>query len=163
MASSTAPRHTQPTIHTYHCLCSTLLLATPYALSSLPRRAAPALDKASILPLPPLDQAARPQQDQRDAAAEAPADALGGRDVQGLEQVLPSLLAPSMRPGRKVAVVRREDGFEKRRVWRCGRCGVGVGYEVEGGSESEGGEGRVLFLVEGGLVGTGELDGVVVP
>ena len=60
-------------------------------------------------------------------------------------------------------VVRREDGFEKRRVYRCGRCGVGVGYEVlrEGGGEGE--EGRVVYLMEGGLVETGEMgreDGV---
>lgn len=60
-------------------------------------------------------------------------------------------------------VVRREDGFEKRRVYRCGRCGVGVGYEVlrEGGGE--GTEGRVVYLMEGGLVETGEMgreDGV---
>lgn len=67
-----------------------------------------------------------------------------------------------MRPPRKVLVVRREDGFEKRRVYRCGRCGVGVGYEIvrEGGGE---GAGRVIYLLEGGLVETGEMgreDGV---
>ncbi len=54
--------------------------------------------------------------------------------------------------------MRREDGFEKRRVYRCGRCGVGVGYEVlrDGGGE-EGKGGRVLYLMEGGLVETGEM------
>lgn len=53
--------------------------------------------------------------------------------------------------------MRREDGFEKRRMYRCGRCGVGVGYEVlrEDGRGEE--EGRVLFLMEGGLVETGEM------
>jgi len=72
-----------------------------------------------------------------------------------------------MRPARKIVVVRREDGFEKRRVWRCGRCGVGVGYEIVGqrlegeeegikdGTQAEGG--RVMFLLEGGLVETGAL------
>ena len=66
-----------------------------------------------------------------------------------------------MRPGRKVLVVRREDGFEKRRLYRCGRCGVGVGYEVlkEDGREEGGGGGKmkVVFLMEGGLVETGEM------
>lgn len=54
--------------------------------------------------------------------------------------------------------MQREDGFERRRVWRCGRCGVVVGYEVErekGGKEME----RVVFLLEGGLVETGEMVG----
>lgn len=59
--------------------------------------------------------------------------------------------------------MRREDGFEKRRLYRCGRCGVGVGYEVVREGEGEGREGRVMYLMEGGLVETGEMgreDGV---
>lgn len=77
---------------------------------------------------------------------------------------LPSLLTPNLRPARKVLVVRREDGFEKRRMYRCGRCGVGVGYEIlreDGGEGKE--EGRVVYLMEGGLVETGDMgreDGV---
>ena len=56
-------------------------------------------------------------------------------------------------------MVRREDGFEKRRVWRCGRCGVGVGYEVVGAGEkgAEGERVRVMYLLEGGLRETGEM------
>lgn len=76
---------------------------------------------------------------------------------------LPSLLTPNLRPARKVLVVRREDGFEKRRVYRCGRCGVGVGYEVLGEDGGERKGGRVMYLMEGGLVETGEMgrgDGV---
>src|SRR5436305_6227496 len=46
----------QPQINTYHCICSTLLLATTHNLSLLPRRAEPALDKAFILPLPPASR-----------------------------------------------------------------------------------------------------------
>ena len=68
-------------------------------------------------------------------------------------------------------VVRREDGFEKRRVWRCGRCGVGVGYEIVGGArgedgglgkEGDGGRERLIYLLEGGLreiEGGGDGDG----
>lgn len=49
-------------------------------------------------------------------------------------------------------------------MWRCGRCGLGVGYEVEEeGGGGLGGEGkgerlRVMFLLEGGLVETGDWD-----
>lgn len=61
--------------------------------------------------------------------------------------------------------MRRQDGYERRRVWRCGRCGLGVGYEVEGEAREGGGEGkgrekekmRVMFLLEGGLVETEQL------
>lgn len=55
-------------------------------------------------------------------------------------------------------MVQREDGFERRRVWRCGRCGVVVGYEIErekGAKEV----GRAVFLLEGALVETEEMVG----
>src|SRR5450432_3935847 len=45
-----------PQINTYHCLCTSLLLATTHTLSSLPRRAPPSLDSAIIVPLPPAPQ-----------------------------------------------------------------------------------------------------------
>ena len=107
-------------------------------------------------------------------AAAAVVVASGEEEGAGPSTYWPSLLAPSLRLARKCVVVRREDGFEKRRVWRCARCGVGVGYEVEGvgvgmevgtgtGSGAKGGGsgsgGRVLFLLEGGLVETGKWDG----
>lgn len=38
-------------INTYHCPCSTLLIATTFDLDTLPRRASPALDQAIILPV----------------------------------------------------------------------------------------------------------------
>lgn len=137
-----------PGIHTYHCLCSTLLLATPYPLAALPRRAPPSLDRAYILPLPPLSPTpSKPNADSEPSPNTAP--------------ILPSLLTQNMRPARKLVVVRREDGFEKRRVHRCGRCGVCVGYEIVG-EEGEGG-GRVIYLLEGGLVLSEEMgreDGV---
>jgi hypothetical protein len=64
-------------------------------------------------------------------------------------------------------VVRLEDGFEKRYRARCGRCGCCVGYGLdwgvwEGEGEGQGqGQGRredVVFLVEGAVVGTGEME-----
>lgn len=157
-------------IHTYHCLCSTLLLATPYDLlprrradgssfssSSLPRRAPPALDRAYILPLPLPPNPTDPNGGlTRVVGTDDNTNNNGG--TERAVTVLPSLLTAHVRPGRKVVVVRREDGFERRRVWRCGRCGVGVWYEVlrEGGDKGGGG-GRVVYLVEGGLVETGEM------
>jgi len=141
-----------PQINTYHCLCSTLLLATPYPLSALPHRAPPSLDRAYILPLPPLSRPS-PQKAEDDANESS----TNVKSEPGIDAgvILPSLLTQNMRPARKVVVVRREDGFEKRRVHRCGRCGVGVGYEILG-QEGELKE-RVIYLLEGGLVTTGQM------
>ena len=61
---------------------------------------------------------------------------------------------------RKPVVVRREDGFEKRWLRRCGRCRVVVGYFVgaqEGEKERKEKMGRVVYLLEGGLKATEEL------
>ena len=63
----------------------------------------------------------------------------------------------NMRPTRKEVIVRREDGFEKRRVYRCGRCGVGVGYVLVGQEEDPKEREKVLYLLHGGLVETGEM------
>jgi len=49
---ATQPRTTlagMTTPQAYHCLCTTLLLATKYDLESLPVRAEPALDRAKVL------------------------------------------------------------------------------------------------------------------
>jgi len=73
-------------------------------------------------------------------------------------------------------MIRREDGFEKRYLWRCGWCRLVVGYELdeihspssgEGGEvmdvdgrgkDGEGGEenGRtkVMYLLPGGIMST---------
>ena len=59
---------------------------------------------------------------------------------------------------RKPLIVRREDGFEKRWVWRCGRCRLGVGYSLGDGGVGEAGEkGKVVYLLPGGLVGTRDM------
>lgn len=136
-------------LHTYHhAACSTLLLCSPYALPSLPRRAPPSLDRALILPIPAL---------------------LGGVSSAPPEGAppLPSLLAKEMKLARRAIVVRRADGFEKRREWRCGRCGGVVGYEIlaananaDGGGGAAGageGGGRVMYFFEGALVGEEEM------
>ena len=168
-------------LYTYHCVCSTFLLCTPYALASLPRRAAPALDNAYILPLPPHPSSEQLSGESTSSLDPTPADAdptstsdnpatgetRGGR-------ILPSLLSENLIAARNIIIIRREDGFERRRVWRCGRCGVGWGYEVESaepaepavstiGEEGEKrGKGRMrrMFLMEG-LRGSEEIEGEV--
>jgi len=99
-----------PTVHTYHCPCTSLLIASTHTLSALPRRAPPSLDKAIILPLP--------------SSATPPLDT---NELSPLGYT--SLL--SMAPDHRATIVRREDGFEKRYLWRCGRCRIVVGYELD--------------------------------
>lgn len=184
-------------IHTYHCLCSTLLLATPYLLSSLPTRAPPARDQARILPLPRFrnnsdeegggddrtDELEPANADPGDVDAAADGSTAGKKGAEVDPQAaaapqpepgyLPSLLLPALRPARKITLVQREDGYERRRVWRCGRCGVGIGYEVEnaesvqakggGGEKADEERARVMFVLEGGLVETESMLGAAAP
>lgn len=86
----------------YHCVCSTFILATNYDLSSLPVRAEPGLDKAIILPTRNDD------------------------DLDNQHTILQSLVAD-----RQPTVVRRNDGFEKRILLRCQRCKLVVGYRLD--------------------------------
>ena len=139
---------TSPQIYTYHCLCSTLLLTTPYALSLLPTRATPSGDDARILPLPPLSLGQENP---------TPTPEIISQVDDHKQHILPSLLS-NTRPARKAIVVQRDDGWEKRRVWRCGRCALGWGYEIEN-AEGEEGKGkekavRVMYILDGGLVET---------
>lgn len=120
-------------------------------MSSLPIRASASGDGARILPLPPLSiENPKLNYEMSDV----------GREVYTTETSLPSLLS-NTRPARKAIVVQREDGWEKRRVWRCGRCALGWGYEIE---VAEGGEAkeklpRVMYLLDGGLVETAAMVG----
>lgn len=64
----------------------------------------------------------------------------------------------------KTTIVRREDGFEKRLLWRCGRCRVVVGYELVGQEldrmNTDGGyEGRVMYVLPGGMMSTDVMAG----
>ncbi|RFU26378.1 hypothetical protein B7463_g9970, partial [Scytalidium lignicola] len=170
---ATAP----PKINTYHCLCSSLLLTSTHTLSSLPRRSG--LDKAIILPLstkPPILNAvprspspspSNPEEN------EVPSDKKPTFDIpQDLPPAGFSMLI-HMRADKKPIVIRREDGFEKRLLWRCGRCRLVVGYQIpaEGGEPMDvdsSGKGRsgedeeeeeerdlkVVYLLPGGLMST---------
>lgn len=139
---------------THHCPCTTLLLALPatYTLASLPHRRAESLTSTLILPIP------------------LPTTTTTTSPLQ--PRILNSAL--DLKP----LVVRRSDGFEKRWLWRCQRCGVPWGYQLapevsrralgfeEGDDREEGGEGKVgkegesvVYLLDGAFVGTGELVG----
>ncbi|KAI4101484.1 MAG: hypothetical protein L6R37_004893 [Teloschistes peruensis] len=154
MASVNSPtvQSAEASLHSYHCLCSTHLLTTPYLLSSLPQRAPPSHDHARILPLPPFPSSTSNELDQ-------PQDTATEEKENG--KILPSLLSPNLKTTRKPIVVQREDGWEKRRIWRCGRCGLGIGYEVLSDENSLKGVGekrldKTLFLLEEGLFETGQ-------
>jgi hypothetical protein len=154
-----------PQINTYHCICSTLLLATTHDLRLLPRRAEPALDKAYILPLPPASRLAGETGDEEEADPQI-------RDTSDAGYSL--LLSTTQ--DRKPTIVRREDGFEKRTLLRCGRCRLVVGYKLdpahlgpmdsgvagrdtgegaEGGNEDGGRE--VVYLLPGSLFSSEDL------
>lgn len=78
----------------------------------------------------------------------------------------------SLQPASNTTIIRREDGFEKRVLYRCGRCRVVVGYEivgaeggggdamdVDGDGDGDGGvgekyKGKILYLLPGGVVST---------
>ncbi|MCJ1254319.1 hypothetical protein MMC24_002134 [Lignoscripta atroalba] len=183
-------------IHTYHCLCTQLLLATPYVISDLPCRVSPSLDHAIILQLgtPPRPRGEgedgddanegefladegegseeavnrdEARQGERGAQVEGQSNRGTTTRKEGAKQqtrIEYSLLL-STTVDRKPVIVRREDGFEKRWLRRCGRCRIAVGYmlAVEGnhGTGKEGGgripDGKVVFLLPGGLVETKEL------
>lgn len=153
-----------PQIYTYHHICLAHILTTPYALASLPTRAPPSLDSARILPLPSLDSPSPGRDSPSLAPRPSPSPSLppnSSKTEHQQDKYLPSLLH-NLRPARKALVIQRDDGWERRRVWRCARCGVGVGYEIEGTDGGEGGAGdeerlRVMYLLEGGLVETGEM------
>lgn len=178
-----------PQINTYHCICNQLLLATTYTLTSLPRRRSPGLDAALILPLPPpphrssstsgsASSSASSSEDEADNPSEPLREPKTGdsrnakisraaRSNSGYSLMLSTTL------DRKPIIVRREDGFEKRWLWRCGRCKVVVGYQLdevhfrtsESGGYGTGGAAqekkrtreKVAYLLPGGLMTTSEM------
>ena len=124
-----------PAINTYHCACTTLLLATTYSLDTLPRRRSPGLDEALILPLPPLPQPTSAtdfsEYDSDDDAgvvlgtADAKDRLEKRRGEKGYSLLLSTFLVS------KAMIVQRADGFEKRRLLRCARCRCTVGYQLD--------------------------------
>lgn len=110
-------------IHTYHCICHTLILATHRALQSLSTRAS-SKDGARIV-----------------------APALQAQVVHTIEDGKPM-------------IIRREDGFEKRRLIRCERCRLVVAYKLDvehfEDNSKEAGVGT-LYILPGGLMDTASM------
>lgn len=138
-----------PQIYTYHCICSTLLIASTHTLTSLPRRSKEAaLDHSIVLPLP----------------SPSSADLTSPVGPEGYTTLL------SLTADQRPTIVRKEDGFERRFCYRCSRCSLVVGYEVQNegdglletneGSSMEGlwangvYKGSVLYVMPGGLRST---------
>ncbi|KZF25459.1 hypothetical protein L228DRAFT_244304 [Xylona heveae TC161] len=153
MSTQEGPASPSHAINTYHCICSQTLLATTYNLSDLPRRQHSGLDKALILPLKSLnaDATSNPKSSGIAAAEAGTAGDAEGEDEEDDKQsgdtqsvFVNTVISP------KALVVRREDGFEKRVLYRCGRCRVAVGYVLEG-------ERKVVYLLPEGLVRTKEM------
>jgi hypothetical protein len=171
-----------PNIQTYHCICTSLLLASTHVLSTLPRRAAPSLDGAYLLPVP-----AQPPNFSTSSSPGPEAEAQDGEEAEDQDQEamegvrqekeekkdMPTegyTMLLGMQKDSKVTIIRREDGFEKRSLWRCGRCNLVVGYEITGseslasvsatgadsekGKGEEGFEGKVVYILPNGILGT---------
>jgi hypothetical protein len=128
-----------PTIQTYHCLCSTLILTTPYNLGTLPKRKAPSQDQAIMFPL-----------------ASDKAEQVPGQDGRYAKSTLHNVTRD-----RNGVIVRREDGFEKRVSMHCTRCNVVIGYKIEQETKTE--VDPLLFLMPGGLWTTKEMKEGAVP
>lgn len=112
---------------TYHCICSTLILATKYDIEALPTRKEPAHDQAIILPL-------------------------STENGQGP----PTSTLHNLLPDATPLIVRREDGFDRRIVLRCSRCKLIIGYKLDqAGLATSGGRVQdVMYILPGGLIPT---------
>ncbi|OJJ42705.1 hypothetical protein ASPZODRAFT_20232 [Penicilliopsis zonata CBS 506.65] len=148
-------------INTYHCrFCNHLLLASTHRISSLPRRKEPCRDRAYILPLNDDEQDEQDeQQDQQEEQA----------DDKKEKRTEYTILLSTAIPERKATMVRREDGFERRVLVRCGRCRVCVGYFLdpmhfkrvhrEEEEERDTENARVVYLLPGSVVDTEGMGG----
>lgn len=117
------------TVHTYHCICTQLVLASTTPLESLKTRTS---DSSHILPLPDLSSTSSTSHY--------------------------ALLANTIADA-KPTVIRCEDGFEKRYFHKCGRCELSIAYSLdrsqfEDTKTSSGPREDVAFLIPGGLMST---------
>lgn len=70
-----------------------------------------------------------------------------------------SILKTAVTTDELPVVLKLEDGFEKRYLVKCGRCGLTLGYQLdlsqfEGTKEKLGRREEVVYLLPGGLVST---------
>jgi len=128
-AENTMPDN-PPAVHTYHCICSEVAVATFSPLQRLEKRQS---DGAAICTV-----AASP--------IAPPAS----------EAVLFNTAITS----KEAMVLKLEDGFEKRYAIRCSRCDLQFGYMLDHASFGEGRSGiksDAMYLLPGGLVSTEDL------
>ena len=147
-------------VYTYHHICSQLILASTHVLANLPRRASPSLDQAIILPLGSTSQTSQPADSDSDSETEGNTrQGSTARSSSATDYGYSVLLSAVY--DKKQVVIRREDGFEKRALFRCGRCKVVLGYELDktqfGGVDHER-VGRVIYLLPEGLMTTEEME-----
>jgi hypothetical protein len=124
----------EQTIHTYHCICTQLVLASTSTLESLKTRTS---DSSYILPLP---------------------------DLSSTSTSFHYALLTNTITDNTATVIRLEDGFEKRYLHKCGRCELNVGYSLdksqfEDTKASSGVRQDIAFLIPGGLVSTEDMKG----
>lgn len=136
-------------IKTYHCLCNTFILATTYDLIALPSRASPAQDQALILPFSFGSLAGS------DAMTDGESSLTAGPGLGGAGYSYVTNITQDAKP----VIVRREDGFEKRRLQRCKRCKLVIGYQLDETqfSESDIRADQLWYLLPGGLVSTSDM------
>lgn len=126
-------------IHTYHCICSTLILATRYDLNQLPIRDSSSRDQAIICPLRDYDT-----------------DRAGSVDAKPVRSMLHNVATDG-----KPVIIRRANGFEKSVFMRCTRCNLIIGYKVEGDAASA--NDLIIFLLPGGLLSTEDMKAGTLP
>lgn len=120
------------TVHTYHCICTQLVLATTTLLSSLKTRTS---DSSHILPLPSL-------------SSTSPTSHYAS-------------LANTITDA-KPTVIRLENGFEKRYLHKCCRCELSIAYSLdksqfENTQTASGAREDIAFLIPGGLISTEDM------
>ncbi|KAF2105794.1 hypothetical protein BDV96DRAFT_617637 [Lophiotrema nucula] len=134
------------TVYTYHCLCTHLLLATTTPLPALPQRHN-SLDKAHMMPLPPPPSSlpTKPR-------------GIPKEEIRPIDVHYGMLL--SMNLDGNAQMVTSDEGFEKRYLHRCGRCGLVVGYQLDWAQfagERMGRKEDVVYLLPGGFLSTHEM------
>lgn len=121
---------------------------------------------------------------EKEAASSEQAAAPSAGETRKTEQAHYTIPLSTLLPDQTPIIIRREDGFEKRILLRCGRCRVVVGYKLcdAAGSTTEaedidvdvddedeedseelgltrGGKGeKAIYLLPGSIVGTEDLD-----
>jgi len=145
-----SPMPTKPPIHTYHCLCTNIIVATTTPLPDLARRSSNSLDRAYILQLP------SPPTTHNDDGSDSEGDHERST-ARATSSHYALLLATTL--SKKAQIVTRTDGFEKRYLQLCGRCRLPIGYQLDWGQygEKEGRKEDVVYLLPGGLVSTEDM------